>query len=129
MLFCFRNINNQNSWFSVFVVIVVILQIDLNCAAIPDQIIQVRVLKYDSLDSLPYGMCHKIFKNHWYSEVGRGIPRPFFWDLEIFGKISFFTIFVFWLKWLEICWNVSNEKFLRNIEKWKNFPLGDFSGT
>ena len=64
MFFGFRNINNQNSWFSVFVVIVVVIfQIDLYGAAIPDQIIQVRVLKYDSLDSLLYGASHRIFKN------------------------------------------------------------------
>ena len=29
-------------------------------------------------------------KNRRYSEVGRGMPRHFFWDLEIFGKISIF---------------------------------------
>ena len=81
MFFGFRNINNQNSWFSVFVVIVVvILQIDLYCAAIPDQIIQVRVLKYDSLDSLPYGM--------WYT-------TPFFLGLRNFRKNFIFSIFVF----------------------------------
>ena len=96
MFFGFRNINNQNSWFSVFVVIVVlILQIYLYCAAIPDQIIQVRVLKYDSLYTLPYGICHRIFKNRWYSEVGRDMPRPFL-GLRNFRKNFKFSIFVFW---------------------------------
>ena len=61
----YKNLRRYNLWFqkywypkfvfSVFVVIVVlILQIYLYCAAIPDQIIQVRVLQYESLDSLPY---------------------------------------------------------------------------
>ena len=48
----------------------VVFVVDLYCEAIRDQIIQVRVLKYDSLDSLPYGACQRIFKSFDTSKIG-----------------------------------------------------------
>ena len=89
-------------------------QIYLYCAAIPDQMIQVRVLKYDSLDSLPYGMCHRIFKKSLILRSWAWHATPFFLGLRNFRKnFNFFDFRFLGLndrKYVETC---PTKKFLR----------------